>query len=117
MIRRPPRATRTDTLSPYTTLFRSYSLTRCRIPLSEPSGARRALSRTSTQTDVPSRRTNRSEEHTSELQSLMRHSYDVFCLTTNKGTPTQHSANTYHRTRREQQQANNENHSPPPNTQ
>src|SRR3546814_2958711 len=74
MTRRPPRSTRTDTLFPYTTLFRSVSgiglaaaffagaisfLSPCVLPL------------------VPG---YRSEEHTSELQSLMRISYAVFCL-------------------------------------
>src|SRR3546814_3482600 len=73
MIRRPPRSTRTDTLFPYTTLFRS----RCR-------GRRRARRR---RPSHRGRRSRRSEEHTSELQSLMRISYAVFCLkkkTTNK---------------------------------
>src|SRR3546814_11082622 len=78
MIRRPPRSTRTDTLFPYTTLFRS---------LLAPLSNRRRLSpglgphshkaaRRSTGKD----RDRRSEEHTSELQSLMRISYAVFCL-------------------------------------
>src|SRR3546814_1039756 len=71
MIRRPPRSTRTDTLFPYTTLFRSR-----RDPASAP--ARRRRSRRSA---APSRACRtRSEEHTSELQSLMRISYAVFCL-------------------------------------
>src|SRR3546814_4047893 len=79
MIRRPPRSTRTDTLFPYTTLFRSRSRLvavspRCR------SASRRctAWSRSSPPTAVSS--ISRSEEHTSELQSLMRISYAVFCL-------------------------------------
>src|SRR3546814_5556232 len=73
MIRRPPRSTRTDTLFPYTTLCRSpVAVVRC--------GAGDLLHRI-----VPlSRRScmarSRSEEHTSELQSLMRISYAVFCL-------------------------------------
>src|SRR3546814_9431127 len=68
MIRRPPRSTRTDTLFPYTTLFRSGGGQGCR-----RCGNRRA---------GPDRgpRDARSEEHTSELQSLMRISYAVFCL-------------------------------------
>src|SRR3546814_4016334 len=90
MIRRPPRSTRTDTLFPYTTLFRSPtppchaalrlrgcragSSHRCRSGSRGPAG-RRASRRTSAST-VPTR----SEEHTSELQSLMRISYAVFCL-------------------------------------
>src|SRR3546814_3910620 len=93
MIRRPPRSTRTDTLFPYTTLFRSFLRNRSeqfearfgmlevvespslflrgmagsRIPVSIAHGEGRA--------DFA-----RSEEHTSELQSLMRISYAVFCL-------------------------------------
>src|SRR3546814_3767598 len=65
MIRRPPRSTRTDTLFPYTTLFRSLSRSPCR--------PRAAVS-------TPPPCSTRSEEHTSELQSLMRISYAVFCL-------------------------------------
>src|SRR3546814_11640152 len=65
MIRRPPRSTRTDTLFPYTTLFRSHR------PAPLHREVRRAASWKSS---------CRSEEHTSELQSLMRISYAVFCL-------------------------------------
>src|SRR3546814_13503181 len=68
MIRRPPRSTRTDTLFPYTTLFRSV----------KKYGARTARSHVGAPA-LPER-PNRSEEHTSELQSLMRISYAVFCL-------------------------------------
>src|SRR3546814_5031449 len=74
-IRRPPRSTRTDTLFPYTTLFRSFRSAQGRTGPqlgSDPScgvGRRRRF--------TPVRR---SEEHTSELQSLMRISYAVFCL-------------------------------------
>src|SRR3546814_7307633 len=86
MIRRPPRSTRTDTLFPYTTLFRS------RFAENHPTGrdhgaeqgdaARRAGRRGAGRrgdggTGGGGRR---SEEHTSELQSLMRISYAVFCL-------------------------------------
>src|SRR3546814_6959017 len=89
MIRRPPRSTRTDTLFPYTTLFRA-----CRE--SRRSGRRRRrYGYTTTASSRPARRRRgnsswcrrtmpeprgRSEEHTSELQSLMRISYAVFCL-------------------------------------
>src|SRR3546814_9224728 len=100
MRRRPPRSTRTDTLFPYTTLFRSrHQIARALIVII----GRRAEPRLE---DVPARaaqvendharmtsgiarrcaitgmraRTARSEEHTSELQSLMRISYAVFCL-------------------------------------
>src|SRR3546814_10625070 len=88
MIRRPPRSTRTDTLFPYTTLFRSpgirieYIGFRAYFPkrgLIQPAEQLRDC-------DLPyrdgpgGRLGNRSEEHTSELQSLMRISYAVFCL-------------------------------------
>src|SRR3546814_10236325 len=76
MIRRPPRSTRTDTLFPYTTLFRS-------IP-APPAAISRSCSAPMSRPAIPmpmkSPPTNRSEEHTSELQSLMRISYAVFCL-------------------------------------
>src|SRR3546814_4341222 len=100
MIRRPPRSTRTDTLFPYTTLFRSVSASIkegeiYRVSDVEVTGdtilpkeqiASMVLLRKG---NIFSRRilefssdtiTNRSEEHTSELQSLMRISYAVFCL-------------------------------------
>src|SRR3546814_1366058 len=79
MIRRPPRSTRTDTLFPYTTLFRSTSAG-SRRPCPRPctSCAARPARPRSRSTTRP--RTARSEEHTSELQSLMRSSYAVFCL-------------------------------------
>src|SRR3546814_2976060 len=78
MIRRPPRSTRTDTLFPYTTLFRSprsllirtISVIAVRAGLGDPKGS---LLRSHSER-------RRSEEHTSELQSLMRISYAVFCL-------------------------------------
>src|SRR3546814_13269587 len=69
MIRRPPRSTRTDTLFPYTTLFRS--------PMPPPPTIRWSIRRLPT---APRADPVRSEEHTSELQSLMRISYAVFCL-------------------------------------
>src|SRR3546814_7978399 len=77
MIRRPPRSTRTDTLFPYTTLFRSAHFG------GECSGrgvadAFRAAPRRCARD--PAQVMHRSEEHTSELQSLMRISYAVFCL-------------------------------------
>src|SRR3546814_5783470 len=92
MIRRPPRSTRTDTLFPYTTLFRS-AVDRLR-----PAHARRARALRRPGQEPRDRRGpgaqppdpaghhhrdargDRSEEHTSELQSLMRISYAVFCL-------------------------------------
>src|SRR3546814_9826958 len=102
MIRRPPRSTRTDTLFPYTTLFRSRGTRRCRghpaapgragrhpaaqvraaarrqpRPVALLPGTRRAAVAACARRDA---RPGRSEEHTSELQSLMRISYAVFCL-------------------------------------
>src|SRR3546814_4245863 len=81
MIRRPPRSTRTDTLFPYTTLFRSMVLIPARGGASMPRGRRygNRCRRTWRNADL-SARNGRSEEHTSELQSLMRISYAVFCL-------------------------------------
>src|SRR3546814_14328614 len=81
MIRRPPRSTRTDTLFPYTTLFRS-----CLLRLEEP--LPELLQRIPVHVRdiqcshgvLPAKFGRRSEEHTSELQSLMRISYAVFCL-------------------------------------
>src|SRR3546814_8410143 len=82
MIRRPPRSTRTDTLFPYTTLFRSEPLTPklppsifILPPILQPFSAGWK---------------NRSEEHTSELQSLMRISYAVFCLKKKKNIKKTH---------------------------
>src|SRR3546814_9278080 len=92
MIRRPPRSTRTDTLFPYTTLFRSdrecphpgvVRLLAGQAPRRPAAAARRHRSRGDTAADAvrPDRgHRARSEEHTSELQSLMRISYAVFCL-------------------------------------
>src|SRR3546814_18551911 len=77
MIRRPPRSTRTDTLFPYTTLFRSVA-----VLAFEDVGRVDAVPATEEAfpTGVVLREGHRSEEHTSELQSLMRISYAVFCL-------------------------------------
>src|SRR3546814_12035426 len=77
MIRLPPRSTRTDTLFPYTTLFRS-SRRRGRGSRRRPAHRGSAGPESSRETD--GQQTWRSEEHTSELQSLMRISYAVFCL-------------------------------------
>src|SRR3546814_8426650 len=90
MIRRPPRSTRTDTLFPYTTLFRSESL-EC-VAATALQEAIRPCARSAAITASSAARHSasivvpfagaaiRSEEHTSELQSLMRISYAVFCL-------------------------------------
>src|SRR3546814_5766996 len=90
MIRRPPRSTRTDTLFPYTTLFRSdQRLARVGEQLGQPRGEtpqpRHGGAPLAGHRDHDARIAHvgvesRSEEHTSELQSLMRISYAVFCL-------------------------------------
>src|SRR3546814_2488452 len=111
MIRRPPRSTRTDTLFPYTTRFRSFKQAKAAVsgPLSDTLAARIAVSATSRRGTIYNVTTDRwiqspdniglrgqllwrptdnldvtltgdrSEEHTSELQSLMRISFDDFC--------------------------------------
>src|SRR3546814_5796934 len=85
MIRRPPRSTRTDTLFPYTTLFRSCCiLATVAASFTNFSGLGIAP-RLARKQDGRSRWV-RSEEHTSELQSLMRISYAVFCLKKKKIT-------------------------------
>src|SRR3546814_5477963 len=117
MIRRPPRSTRTDTLFPYTTLFRSDSGrpqpprlclplehalslprqsrggTRVGAPAPPVVCEKEERHRAAARNDLPAgkpaggyRRQQRSEEHTSELQSLMRISYAVFCLKKKKNT-------------------------------
>src|SRR3546814_12208331 len=86
MIRRPPRSTRTDTLFPYTTLFRSPEENDCSPQAGKaPCGhGCRCCRQIRPQQDEHGRicrlAETRSEEHTSELQSLMRISYAVFCL-------------------------------------
>src|SRR3546814_10039977 len=81
MIRRPPRSTRTDTLFPYTTLFRSFAMA-----LVVEQDRLHLIPRRWSAFGIPMPRwlMPRSEEHTSELQSLMRISYAVFCLTKKK---------------------------------
>src|SRR3546814_3499148 len=84
MIRRPPRSTRTDTLFPYTTLLRSPDHRR------HPQGpAQAGGGRTVSGGSVLSAEC-RSEEHTSELQSLMRLSHAVFCLKKKNTQPDRH---------------------------
>src|SRR3546814_3593776 len=111
MRRRPPRSTRTDTLFPYTTLFRSCSSFR-KVHLLGSHLGNRSVARpptVATTLSLPLFRSSfrpaaeggrkegrkqrrfRSEEHTSELQSLMRISYAVFCLK----KKTNHTKNTY----------------------
>src|SRR3546814_4714925 len=106
MIRRPPRSTRTDTLFPYTTLFRSVAEVtgRTRRLIRLPDGGQKLQSRSPSacMADADAFMNGakrilvfsdaggtRSEEHTSELQSLMRISYAVFCL--KKKKKTQHT--------------------------
>src|SRR3546814_12905870 len=87
MIRRPPRSTRTDTLFPYTTLFRSTTVTDVQdttgLTLSATDTVAEGGSIVYTATLTNAAGSPRSEEHTSELQSLMRISYAVFCLKKN----------------------------------
>src|SRR3546814_2808676 len=118
MIRRPPRSTRTDTLFPYTTLFRSQHQ---HLPDSHPDQGDRAAARSPRRSSAPARADAtivpggvgsrepvrqlcgldetarsrcRSEEHTSELQSLMRISYAVFCLKKKKQHTPSHEQRT-----------------------
>src|SRR3546814_8769607 len=93
MLRRPPRSTRTDTLFPYTTLFRSRGW------VGGPTAERRRLRHPRRAAWVRAlawawawawASACRSEEHTSELQSLMRISYAVFCLKKKKHIAFQH---------------------------
>src|SRR3546814_1664098 len=93
MLRRPPRSTRPDTLCPYTTLFRSRPFGHAAygqlIAVRIDQGILGRLARNGHGVDtalhIPGQ--NRSEEHTSELQSLMRISYAVFCLNKKKRQP------------------------------
>src|SRR3546814_7970773 len=121
MRRRPPRSTRTDTLFPYTTLFRSIGrdhlaaaheecdvaavgLGQDRLPRFDGGQRSDAIFRPghgAPQAGTAPSCWNRSEEHTSELQSLMRISYAVFCLkkkknTTNKTTSHEHKNDVAH---------------------
>src|SRR3546814_9982290 len=107
MRRRPPRSTRTDTLFPYTTLFRSRRavaqhrpglLDECGLAFLHRDRVDHALALQALEAGLdhaPLRRVDhhrdagRSEEHTSELQSLMRSSYAVFCLKKKKRTKQQ----------------------------
>src|SRR3546814_7705665 len=93
MIRRPPRSTRTDTLFPYTTLFRScWPESRCTWHTPCPGSPTfwRIFCLRSAGSPCW-----RSEEHTSELQSLMRISYAVFCLKKKKNTKSNELINIY----------------------
>src|SRR3546814_7291697 len=114
MIRRPPRSTRTDTLFPYTTLFRS---SRIAAPTASSAAPKRLIALRSASpsprwisascpsgliepthsafTRVCGASALRSEEHTSELQSLMRISYAVFCLKKKKTNNKKHHTLTH----------------------
>src|SRR3546814_3044045 len=118
MIRRPPRSTRTVSLFPYTTLFRSGSVCLARDVGRHRKSAFQSLpprglenpaltwananqvshilpgkAQVCGQTGTEDRVFERSEEHTSELQSLMRISYAVFCLKKNHHNSTNHQSN------------------------
>src|SRR3546814_1278033 len=116
MIRRPPRSTRTDTLFPYTTLFRS-PLRKGAVRQSG-TGPQQALvgpgrevsarqppreSQRAGLREQDPRRQRRSEEHTSELQSLMRISYAVFCLKKKKIIKNQENPTNTHKNNMQQQ--------------
>src|SRR3546814_2930866 len=107
MIRRPPRSTRTDTLFPYTTLFRSLDQQAGLVPDRNRQRTERARHALPAQPILGRGEQRagaililgleRSEEHTSELQSLMRISYAVFCLKKKKKQPTKRPmTNIYH---------------------
>src|SRR3546814_3098899 len=109
MIRRPPRSTRTDTLFPYTTLFRSGQAVGQAQPRAGPRlrpawrprlmvlGVGRPKLPKTLSYEESRELAQRSEEHTSELQSLMRISYAVFCLKKKKNTDDEHQKDTYKR--------------------
>src|SRR3546814_5096958 len=111
MIRRPPRSTRTDTLFPYTALFRSPmnnrrlpAVSSVMMPLAYPRGSVQSGGCKNFIVYFPIKiespgmphdmLRSRSEEHTSELQSLMRISYAVFCLKKKKHTNSNYTAHT-----------------------
>src|SRR3546814_3819909 len=95
MIRRPPRSTRTDTLFPYTTLFRSVKpIHKTKFISCAPTSGIAWPLPPPTRASTPMKR---SEEHTSELQSLMRISYAVFCLKKkNNNMPHLHTTTPYY---------------------
>src|SRR3546814_9533596 len=115
MIRRPPRSTRTDTLFPYTTLFRSAAVDGNRLTVDVGGVVRskehRQVRDLRRQALAPRRHQPfvalriradpRSEEHTSELQSLMRISYAVFCLKKKKKNYTNQTSKEHNRKHRQ----------------
>src|SRR3546814_5828013 len=110
MIRRPPRSTRTDTLFPYTTLFRSIQDLRTKtLPAWKERGWTWWMKLMTPIAEENLRMIHdagRSEEHTSELQSLMRISYAVFCLKkkTDKQNNTNHTLSSTQQLSRQHQQ-------------
>src|SRR3546814_2562579 len=96
MIRRPPRSTRTDTLFPYTTLFRSLGTERSGLLFIDKHTLEFADVRGDAGIGSRAVRSIRSEEHTSELQSLMRISYAVFCLNKKNKTRIHAQFTTYY---------------------
>src|SRR3546814_15422877 len=90
MIRRPPRSTRTDTLFPYTTLFRSRRGNRLGVDVHDAFHGAAGVCLAVGAGLGGERAARRSEEHTSELQSLMRISYAVFCLKKKTTSKTKH---------------------------
>src|SRR3546814_7048210 len=105
MIRRPPRSTRTDTLFPYTTLFRSSPIRPAAIrwrPGLTTIAPRWCSAARPIKAAPFAANSNRSEEHTSELQSLMRISYAVFCLKKKKHNKTTYAYTTYKHIRQNQ---------------
>src|SRR3546814_3001994 len=116
MIRRQPRSTRTDTLFPYTTLFRSSVFTRhgaqrvlkFAFELAQKRG--KHLTAATKSNGISISMPWRSEEHTSELQSLMRISYAVFCLKKKKQNQNNPKHHTYTPQQTKQQSYNNNNH-------
>src|SRR3546814_10515999 len=107
MIRRPPRSTRTDTLFPYTTLFRSgLQVERHALLVGAPGLEILTVVGAEEMRADAAAGISRSEEHTSELQSLMRISYAVFCLKKKKTTKKTSYTNTQtKRLRHKQNQA------------
>src|SRR3546814_8148307 len=105
MTQRPQRSTRTDTRVPYTTLFRSRHDGRpqagaaMRLRAADRIDARHAAARGNLADLVGEAEHARSEEHTSELQSLMRTSYAVFCLQKKNTKPHNHTSKCHAQTR------------------
>src|SRR3546814_4055358 len=116
MIRRPPRSTRTDTLFPYTTRFRSLRIFEARVVVGHDNAIGKlacdpAHGGTLFLVPTAAASEHRSEEHTSELQSLMRISYAVFCLKKKKQTH-EHNNNTMTRKQSIESEHQSNHHNP-----